>query len=152
MAAYIANNGNRHGAVKEGDCIACHDGHGSDQPRILKQYFPKEFYNAYSTTRYALCFNCHNKEIALDSITTTLTYFRDGNINLHYKHVNKATKGRSCKACHEAHASNQEKHIRKSVPFGGGSFSYPIIYTREKEGGTCIVGCHKPQTYRRVEE
>ncbi len=148
MDEYIAKSAYRHGPVKEGDCIACHDGHGSDQPMILRQYFPKEFYNSYSTEKYALCFNCHNKDIALDSVTTTLTDFRNGDINLHYKHVNKPYKGRSCKACHDVHASNQAKHIRTSVPFGK-NWSYPITYTKTDDGGTCVVGCHKPQTYSR---
>jgi hypothetical protein len=115
---------------------------------ILRQYFPREFYNAYSTDKYSLCFNCHNKEIALDSLTTTLTDFRQGNLNLHFKHVNKKERGRSCKACHEVHASNQTKHIRKSVPFGL-NWSYPIEYTKHDNGGTCVVGCHRPKTYKR---
>ncbi len=150
LGSYIAESASRHGPAQEGDCIACHDGHGSDQPNILRQYFPKEFYNAFSVSRYALCFNCHNKEMTLDSLTTTLTGFRDGDVNLHYKHVNKKTKGRSCKACHEAHASNQEKHIRKSVPFGRSGFNYPISFTKDESGGTCVVGCHRPQTYSRT--
>jgi predicted CXXCH cytochrome family protein len=148
MAEYLANSSNNHGPVKEGDCIACHDPHGSEQPLILRQYFPREFYNAYSTDKYSLCFNCHNKEIALDSLTTTLTDFRQGNLNLHFKHVNKKERGRSCKACHEVHASNQTKHIRKSVPFGL-NWSYPIEYTKHDNGGTCVVGCHRPKTYKR---
>lgn len=148
MAEYLANSSNNHGPVREGDCIACHDPHGSDQPLILRQYFPREFYNPYSTDKYALCFNCHNKEIALDSLTTTLTDFRNGNINLHFKHVNKKVRGRSCKACHDVHASNQKKHIRKSVPYGL-TYSYPINYTKHEDGGTCVAGCHKPRTYKR---
>jgi predicted CXXCH cytochrome family protein len=144
----VVSSSSKHGPVNEGDCIACHDGHGSDQPLMLQQYFPKEFYNPYSTDRYALCFNCHNKDIALDSVTTTLTDFRDGDVNLHYKHINKQIKGRSCKACHEVHVSNQDKHIRQSVPFGK-SWSYPILFTIEEDGGNCVVGCHKPQEYKR---
>jgi len=148
MAEFINNSKYRHGPVKDGDCIACHDGHGSEQPFILRQYFPRKFYNAFSVEKYALCFNCHNKDIALDSVTLTLTDFRNYDINLHYKHVNKQYKGRSCKACHEVHASNQAKHIRKEVPFGK-NWSYPIIFTKYDDGGKCVVGCHKPQAYKR---
>ncbi len=113
-----------------------------------KKYFPKEFYKPYATESYAICFDCHNKDIALDKVTTKLTNFRNGDVNMHFLHVNKE-KGRSCKACHEVHAGSQEKHIRKEVPFGG-SWKLPINFTKASNGGTCVVGCHKPKTYDRV--
>lgn len=139
---------NRHGPVLQGDCTPCHNPHGSPNPRFLRRYFPPEFYNAYSTDKYALCFGCHNKDIALEEETTTLTDFRNGKRNLHFVHVNKEEKGRSCKACHGVHSSDQKKHIRTSVPFGT-SWSYPIEFTKTEEGGSCVVGCHKPREYRR---
>jgi predicted CXXCH cytochrome family protein len=137
-----------HGPVENNDCYACHAPHGSDNPRILKEYFPDEFYTPYATEKYAICFDCHNKKIALDKVTTTLTDFRNGNLNLHYLHVNKDPKGRSCKSCHQVHAGNQAKHIRDEVPFGS-IWSYPIEYTQLETGGKCVVGCHKPKQYDR---
>ncbi len=137
-----------HGPVENSDCYACHAPHGSNNPNILKKYFPDEFYTPYETEKYAICFDCHNKKIALDKMTTTLTNFRNGNLNLHYLHVNKDPKGRSCKSCHEMHAGNQEKHIREEVPFGS-MWSYPVQYTRLETGGKCVVGCHKPKQYDR---
>lgn len=140
----------RHGPVQEDDCYACHVPHGSPNPKILAKFFPAKFYNPYKEENYALCFECHNKNIALDEFTTTLTDFRNGNRNLHYLHVHKSKKGRSCKACHEVHASNQARHIRTEVPYGK-MWSYPIKYTETEGGGTCVVGCHKPKDYDRIE-
>ncbi len=139
---------NLHGPVQQNDCYACHDPHGSKNPLVLKKYFPAEFYKPYSTENYAMCFDCHNKDIALDKVTTKLTNFRNGDTNMHFLHVNKE-KGRSCKACHEVHAGNQDKHIRKEVPFGK-SWMLPVTFTKTPNGGSCTVGCHKPLTYDRV--
>ena len=139
----------KHGPTKEGDCNACHNPHGSDNTNILRKRFPKEFYNSYSTDNYAICFECHNKDIALDEETSTLTNFRNGNQNLHFLHVNKEEKGRSCKACHQVHASSQEKHIRESVPYGAIKWELPIKYSKFDNGGYCVVGCHAPKEYIR---
>jgi len=138
----------RHGPVKTGDCTACHNKiHGSTYVKLLGRAFPMNFYDQYSPKKYDLCFGCHNKDIAKKKTTEKLTNFRDGQLNLHFLHVNKK-KGRTCTACHGAHASTQAKHVREEVPFGG--WSYPIQYTKTKNGGTCVVGCHAPKTYDRV--
>ena len=68
---------------------------------------------------------------------------------MHYLHVNKEVKGRSCKACHEPHASSQMKHIRESVPFGSVNWELPVTYTKTDDGGSCVVGCHAPKEYNR---
>ena len=136
----------KHGPVQTGDCSDCHNVHGSKFTRMLVRYFPEEFYSEYQPEKYDLCFGCHNKDIAKKKLTTSLTGFRDGDYNLHYFHVNMK-KGRSCIACHDAHVSNQGKHIRYEVPFG--AWSYPISFTKTATGGTCVVGCHAPKTYDR---
>jgi predicted CXXCH cytochrome family protein len=138
----------KHGPVEEGDCAGCHQPHGSKHPYILNTYFPKAFYVPYAPRNYALCFECHNPDIVRDERTETLTNFRNGDRNLHYLHVNKKKKGRSCKACHEVHAGPQKKHIRAEVPFGE-MWSYPIEFTQTETGGGCLVGCHKPLKYDR---
>lgn len=144
----VAESKYRHGPVKTGDCTACHNNiHGSSYVKLLGRAFPMDFYDAYSPTKYDLCFGCHNKDIAKKKTTEDLTNFRDGQYNLHFLHVNRK-KGRTCTACHGAHASSQAKHIREEVPFGG--WAYPIQYTKTQNGGTCIVGCHAPKTYDRV--
>jgi predicted CXXCH cytochrome family protein len=137
-----------HGPVSQNDCAACHETHGSPYTKILRNYFPAEFYISYKTENYAICFDCHNKDIALHAKTAELTDFRNGDRNLHFVHVNKDKKGRSCKACHEVHSGNQPKHIREEVPYGQ-MWSYPIRYTKTPAGGTCVVGCHKPFSYDR---
>ncbi|MBU2620384.1 MAG: hypothetical protein KKE83_11945 [Proteobacteria bacterium] len=142
----VIGSKSKHGPVQTGDCMACHKVHGSKFSRMLVRYYPEEFYKEYSPENYDLCFGCHNKEIAKNKFTSTLTNFRDGEYNLHFYHVNMK-KGRNCVACHDAHASSQAKHIRKEVPFG--SWSYPITMTKTETGGTCVVGCHAPKTYDR---
>jgi len=138
-----------HGPVKQNDCYACHDPHGSGFTKVLKKAFPPEFYMPYRTEHYSICFDCHNKDIALNEFTTKLTDFRNGDRNMHFLHVNKDPKGRSCKACHEVHAGGQEKHIRVEVPFGK-NWKLPVNYTKTPTGGRCVVGCHKPKDYDRV--
>jgi predicted CXXCH cytochrome family protein len=143
----IAESKNLHGPVQTGSCGECHNVHGSDFSRLLVREFPEEFYTSYRQEKYDLCFGCHNKDVATKKSTTKLTNFRDGDYNLHNFHVNR-TKGRSCIACHDPHASQQDKHVRYEVPFG--SWSYPIELTATKTGGGCVVGCHAPKEYDRV--
>ncbi len=144
----VADSKFRHGPVKTGDCTACHNKiHGSTYVKLLGRAFPMNFYDSYSESKYDLCFGCHNKDIAKKKSTEKLTNFRDGKYNLHFLHVNRK-KGRTCTSCHGAHASTQAKHVREEVPFG--SWSYPIQFTKTKDGGTCVVGCHAPKTYDRV--
>lgn len=103
----------------------------------------------YAQENYASCFDCHNSEIAVDELTSTLTDFRDDQQNLHFLHVNKEIKGRTCRACHQVHASTQRKHVRTSVPFGKINWELPIEFTKTESGGTCVVGCHAPKEYKR---
>ncbi|MGN6369236.1 MAG: cytochrome c3 family protein [Phycisphaerae bacterium] len=140
---------NLHGPVKTGDCSACHLPHAANQPNLLKQYFPQSFYANFDLKNYALCFSCHDKQLVLTAKTTTLTNFRDGDKNLHFTHVNRAEKGRTCKTCHEIHGSNLPKHLAASVPFEGSSWAMPINYQQTPTGGSCSPGCHKERTYNR---
>jgi predicted CXXCH cytochrome family protein len=144
----------KHGPVEEGDCGACHKPHGGGQTKMLVKAFPEEFYGPFSKKRYEICFECHEANILKDEHTTTLTKFRDGKRNMHYLHVvapgKNTNKGRSCKACHEVHAGPQANHIREKVPYGSGGWMLPIQYTKTKDGGGCVVGCHAPKTYKRT--
>ncbi len=147
LGSYIRAAKYKHGPVQTGDCVACHNVHGSKYVSLLIKYFPPQFYTDYKPENYDLCFSCHNKDIARTQFTDILTNFRDGQLNLHYKHVHRK-KGRSCIACHDPHASNQPKHIRYEVPFG--MWAYPIRFTKTPTGGLCVVGCHAPKKYDRV--
>ena len=137
-----------HAPVAKGDCVACHAPHGSNFRKLLRNNFPEPFYMSYDAENFSLCFGCHNRDIAADRRTDTNTNFRDGDRNLHYLHVNKPDRGRSCKTCHDPHAADQPKLIKKRIP-GFGRWEIPINYEKNATGGTCTVGCHKPRSYDR---
>ncbi len=137
-----------HAPVAKGDCVACHAPHGSNFRKLLRNNFPEPFYMSYDAENFSLCFGCHNRDIAADQRTDTNTNFRDGDRNLHYLHVNKPDRGRSCKTCHDPHAADQPKLIKKRIP-GFGRWEIPINYEKNATGGTCTVGCHKPRSYDR---
>lgn len=148
MKAVLDNNTDRHGPIKEGDCTGCHNPHGSPNFRMLREFFPQLFYASYNPDNYKLCFMCHEKSIASDETTTTLTNFRNGDRNLHFVHVNKFVKGRTCRACHDAHATNNPKHIRDKVPFA--KWQLPINFKKTGTGGSCQPGCHQMYSYDRA--
>ena len=143
---------NLHGPIRGGDCGACHDPHGGSKPRLLRQGFPKSFYASFDIQNYALCFSCHDKALVLNERTSSLTNFRDGAVNLHYLHVNRPEKGRTCKTCHAIHGSNQPMHMASGVPFEGSDWSMPIQYEKTAEGGKCAPGCHEPYAYSRKQQ
>jgi predicted CXXCH cytochrome family protein len=148
----LEENSDHHGPIQQKDCSGCHDPHGSNSFRILRNPYPPSFYAPFHIANYNLCFGCHEKTIVLNPETTKLTNFRNGEENLHFKHVNKPEKGRTCRACHETHASNFPKHIRESVPFG--AWELPVNFEKSETGGSCTPGCHKMKQYdraRRVE-
>jgi len=147
MKALLEKNKDHHGPIRQNDCSACHSPHGSDYFRILREYFPPVFYAPYDPNNYKLCFMCHEQTIPSEEFTTTLTSFRNGNQNLHYVHVHKEVKGRTCRACHDAHATNNPKHIRDGVPFG--AWNLPINYEKTPTGGQCLPGCHQLFKYDR---
>jgi len=138
-----------HPPVASGDCSACHEPHGTQFPHLLKRKYPEEFYASFSKEEYALCFECHDSGALDEKLTGMATKFRNGNNNLHYIHVNKLEKGRSCKVCHDPHASNQSRLISSKVS-GFGRWRIPVRYSTGGDGGTCVVGCHKPKSYNRV--
>lgn len=165
MESLLRNNPSWHGPIREKNCAGCHNAHGSSHFRILRHAYPKAFYtDTFSQDNFGLCFSCHEPTLLRDRETTTLTNFRDGKRNLHFLHVNRAEKGRTCRACHETHASTHPKHIRDAVPFGKIRWpiqlKYQVAYvdvrsgkscdtpsaTCVKTGGSC-VGCHKRSHY-----
>ena len=97
--------------------------------------------------RYDLCFDCHEDSIVKDPQTTTLTKFRNGDKNLHYVHVNKEERGRTCRACHEVHASKQPHQIRDGVPYGPNGYILKVNFTQTPTGGSCARTCHEMRSY-----
>lgn len=138
-----------HQPVARGECCDCHNPHGSSFPKLLRNAYPEALYLSYEQNDFALCFTCHSRQMADDRRTDTLTGFRNGDNNLHYLHINKPDKGRSCKTCHDAHAAPQQRLVKERIP-GFGSWDIPIRYTKTDTGGTCVVGCHKPKSYDRL--
>jgi predicted CXXCH cytochrome family protein len=113
---------------------------------LLSKAYPPEFYSPFKRKLYDLCFQCHDSNVVLKPDGTGLTGFRDGAKNLHYSHVNKET-GRTCRACHEVHASKQPFLIRQAVAYGPNGWKLEINYKQTPTGGSCAPGCHKPKTY-----
>jgi len=150
--APLFNNQNAklHKPFKEGKCISCHFPHASNNSRLLVRKYPSTLYSPYSEKAYALCLGCHQnfKKILEEPRTITDTNFRNGNLNLHYRHVVRK-KGRSCRACHHHHGSTKEKLIRPSFVFGKRNLS--ISYDKGKNGGTCAPACHQQIRYDRLE-
>jgi DmsE family decaheme c-type cytochrome len=149
MNKLLSEYTDHHGPIKQKDCSGCHNPHGSGSFRILRSSYPSKFYMPFIKENYSLCFSCHEKTVVENPTTQTLTDFRNGNINLHYKHVNKPDKGRTCRACHETHASNYPKHIRDAVPFG--NWELPLNFEKTETGGSCMPGCHQLKAYDRIE-
>lgn len=139
-----------HGAIKQGDCSGCHAGHAADRPMLLTGAFPATTYARFEVEKYGLCFeNCHSPQLVLTPQTASLTNFRDGTTNLHFLHVNRDDKGRSCSTCHAVHGSDLPNHMATQVPFERSGWAMPIGFQKQEQGGSCAPGCHAPRTYVR---
>ena len=137
----------RHGPIRDGGCNGCHDSHGGKVSRLLTGDYSELFYEPFETRKYSLCFNCHTEKLALVEETRTVTRFRNGSKNLHFLHVNKPERGRSCRACHSTHVSPNPMHVRQTVPFG--KWDMPVNFVPSKTGGSCTAGCHQTLAYDR---
>jgi predicted CXXCH cytochrome family protein len=137
-----------HKPFAEGKCTECHNAHESNFYKHLKAEYPSEFYASYSQETYSLCIKCHKElEKALtEPRTLTDTKFRNGNLNLHFRHVNKE-KSRTCRVCHQHHGSKNPKLIRKDFLFEKRTLT--IEYEKTETGGICITPCHIPVRYDR---
>jgi predicted CXXCH cytochrome family protein len=147
MKQLLADNPEQHGPVAAKDCSACHNPHGGDNFRLLTKEYPAQFYSPYDPKLYDLCFDCHEESMVKEPKTTTLTKFRNGDQNLHYVHVNKDERGRTCRACHEVHAAKQKHQIRDAVPYGPNGYMLKVNYTLNPNGGTCAKTCHVTRSY-----
>jgi predicted CXXCH cytochrome family protein len=148
IKGWLSAHTNLHGPIRQQDCVGCHSPHESKHFRLLRREYPDKFYSAFDPKNYQLCFMCHQPDLVTVEHTTTLTAFRNGNRNLHFVHVNQAEKGRTCRACHEAHSSSSPKHLREKVPFG--VWQLPVRYQASDEGGSCAPGCHVARAYDRL--
>ncbi len=148
LGGQLVEGARLHGPLESQDCAGCHEPHGSAQFGFLAKAYPSTFYSPYKKDAYSLCFSCHDPSLVAKAQAAGATNFRDGNANLHYLHVNKKAKGRTCRACHATHASKTPHMLADSVPFG--QWKIPIRFVEEKNGGSCASGCHQKKTYSRA--
>jgi len=74
---------------KQGNCLDCHDAHGSSEPSLLLSPDP------------GLCLSCHNQEYRGDSTyTANIARLVQGRMLAH-----SAIAGGGCLSCHQAHGS-----------------------------------------------
>ena len=133
-------------AALNGGCSPCHLPHGSDYPAFLNAAFPVGNYAPAVRDSFDLCFQCHDSDLLDIEFTTTATNFRNGDTNLHFKHMN-GPQARNCITCHDVHGSDNPRLIADKVPFG--KWKLPIRYTVQDSGGTCWPGCHSQKQYVR---
>jgi predicted CXXCH cytochrome family protein len=147
-----------HGAALV-NCAGCHSVHGGQHARLLKAINPKVLLGGFDIRNYALCFSCHDPELAL-SDRREATAFRHGDVNLHRVHLqaNRAgthgelvegERSRSCAACHAVHSSDLPRLIAESVAYDGSAWMMPMGFYLTSEGGGCAPGCHEPLEYSR---
>lgn len=141
-----------HAPFAEGKCTECHDAHESNFFKHLKAGYTEEYYASYSTEIYSLCLKCHKglEKALTEPRTFTDTMFRNGNLNLHFRHVNK-TKGRTCKTCHHHHGSKTKNPKLISDAFPLGKKSLKINFEKTETGGSCAPACHATVQYDRYE-
>ncbi|WP_136514798.1 cytochrome c3 family protein [Geomonas edaphica] len=138
-----------HQPVRNGECVNCHIIHGGPYRKLLKEDYPTVLYKPFDNDAFPICFRCHDPQLASLDTTDVSTKFRNGTRNLHAVHVKKASKGRSCRMCHNPHAEVQDRLIYpKAVGFG--NWDIPIRFEATPTGGGCSVGCHRTLRYDRV--
>jgi predicted CXXCH cytochrome family protein len=147
MTALASPKLDRHGPIRDGNCSGCHTVHGGTEAKLLTKPYPETFYTGFAAEKYDLCFSCHDKALVQSQQAKGLTNFRNGEENLHWLHVNRETKGRTCRACHETHASEHAFHVRDRVPYG--KWKMPVGFKATATGGSCAPGCHKELAYDR---
>lgn len=137
-----------HTVINQEGCAGCHDPHGTKESVFLKARYQQGTYvPAKNKDNVALCFQCHNAALLEKKTVAAETGFRNGEQNLHNKHVNKF-KGRNCTNCHGIHAGPNEFMIQNTVRFG--NWDMPLRYTKTATGGTCVTACHAEKTYSRT--
>jgi len=145
IAKLIDDSKFKHEALDDG-CTVCHNPHASENSYLLNVPYPTKNYAEGTEETYDLCFGCHDADLLLMEKTKYATEFRNGERNLHFVHVNKK-KGRTCINCHSIHGSSRDHLIPETVKYG--SWDMPLKYVATEQGGTCLSGCHKKQSYNR---
>jgi predicted CXXCH cytochrome family protein len=137
-----------HEPVETRGCTECHLPHGSENFRLLREPFPSRLYARFDVDSYRLCFSCHESILATEQWDWRATSFRDGDLNLHFVHVNKEKRGRTCGLCHDVHAAGNALLIRDRTRYG--KWNMPIRFEQSETGGSCTPGCHVRRSYDRA--
>lgn len=149
-----------HAAIDDG-CSECHLPHASTNQRLLTKNITTDRLALFDPKQAELCLGCHDLETFTKS-QTEATGFRIGTMNLHALHINggavpnkygiiKKKDGQTCFACHLPHTAHQDKLLRTEYQCTG-TACYTMRFVQSPNGGTCVVGCHKPKTYSRLGE
>jgi len=154
LATTLATSPVVHGAIREGDCSACHTVHGGTHNKLLRSMSSDLLVGPFDLANYSMCFACHDHDLAEDGANTL---FRDGDINLHQLHLRSGKTLRSCAECHAAHAgelphlmaTRRPRLIASDVNFQGSGWKTPMGFEMTEFGGRCSPGCHEPLGYSR---
>lgn len=136
-----------HGAVRQGECSACHSVHGGNHKKLLQEANAIAPHGPYDGRNFALCYSCHDPKLVNDSARTQ---FRDGDRNLHQAHVKSGERSMGCGACHVVHSGEQPRLMATSVNFEGSSWAMPMKYELAEQGGRCASACHETIEYSRA--
>lgn len=146
-----------HSPVEEGDCAACHPPHRSPEAGLLAGPYPIDRFVPFDPGRYGLCWECHDEGALTDPGRGADTGFSDASgRNLHALHLRdtrtatelgpRIQHGLSCRNCHEAHATEDPRLVRRSLDCAG----VPCLqmeYHKVGAGGRCSGGCHDRKSY-----
>jgi predicted CXXCH cytochrome family protein len=146
--SFVDKSLTQHPPFARGECLLCHDPHWSNSIRLQRMPYSKAFYTDFSSDKY-FCLMCHGETTFTEPRTLTATKFRNGNLNLHYRHVERE-KGRGCRACHHQHASRLEAQIATDTFFGEQNIGIKA-FAKSETGGTCEPLCHRPVKYDRID-
>jgi predicted CXXCH cytochrome family protein len=145
MAKHLKENTKWHGPIVAGECTGCHNPHGSNNSRMLKGPYPKEYTVKFKPEKY-VCFNCHQSEKITKGITIEYTNFRKNKKNLHTVHVKNALI--ACSTCHDFHGVKEDIPLLKDkTNFGRAKFKLRFI--KNADGGSCNPICHQKREYKR---
>lgn len=147
ISPWLAQGKVRHEPFARGECIKCHQVHGSGRSHLLTGSYSENTYLPFEPEEFKLCFTCHKPTLVTSRQTADETGFRNGSSNLHYLHVLGQKKQRGCRTCHETHASDQDKLVRSSFAYK--DHQLPIAYKKSTSGGSCLTACHKEMKYDR---
>lgn len=89
-----------HLVVKEGNCMGCHNAHGSNELSLLKLAEPD------------LCLSCHDRDYSGDSTETqNIKRLVQGKMKAH-----SAIESGGCRSCHQAHGSDYASLLVEAYP------------------------------------